>query len=128
MPEPRTTESRRSRFASPMRAATALALVALVGGSLALAIPFLTRNRDYPASIPSPHPLFRVDQVRLPRGSPACFSSGVIDTHAAEPRSPATAPGGGGGPPLRLTLSGPGYAHTYPVQGGYSGAAEQYVL
>src|SRR4051794_2250025 len=125
---PERGSGRGVRRRSPMGAAVALGLVVIVGGSLAIGVPFLTRNRDYPASIPSPHPLFRVDQVRLAPGSKACFGSAVIDNHSAEARFTAVAPAGASGPPLRLALNGPGYAHTYPVQGGYTGAAEQYVL
>ena len=112
----------RSRL--PVVAAAAL----ILAGALAIGIPFLTKNRDYPASIPSPHPLFRVDQVPLQAGGEACFDKAVIEQHSAEARFTAIAPAGTKGPPLRLTLTGPGYVHTASVPGGYSGSAEQYAL
>jgi hypothetical protein len=95
-----------------------IAAVAIAAGTLALAIPFLARNRDYPASIPSPSPLFRVATVAVPRGQSACFENAVAEQHSAEARFRALT-FGRPGPPLRLSMTGPGYSRSYDISGGY---------
>ncbi|HEX6712892.1 MAG TPA: hypothetical protein VF066_05890, partial [Thermoleophilaceae bacterium] len=103
-----------------------VAAVAIAAGTVALAVPFLTDNRDYPASIPSPSPLFRVAHVDLLRGQSACFRWAVAEQHSAQARF-GTHTYGSPGPPLRLTLAGRGYSRSYAVPGGYGDNAEQRV-
>src|SRR5437763_3362531 len=102
-------------------------VVAVVAGTIAMAIPFVTRNRDFPASIPSPAPLFNTDVLNVAPGASTCFDKAVPEQHSREARFRTTSFGATAGPPLRLTLSGPGYMHSYAVAGGYPKVGEQRV-
>jgi hypothetical protein len=101
-------------------------VVAVAAGTIAMAIPFVTRNRDFPASIPSPAPLYATDVIALPPGQSACFGKAVAEQHSRQARFRTTTYGRPG-PPLRLTLAGPGYTHSYDLPGGYPPVGEQRV-
>jgi hypothetical protein len=98
------------------------ALAAFVAGLLAftglVAVPFLTRERDMPAAVPSPPPLFTVGLVELRGGQTMCMRDIAIDTRARQARL-KVGTFGSPGPPLDFTVTGPGYSSTSRLPGGY---------
>jgi hypothetical protein len=91
----------------------ACALVLLVC-AVALGRPYLTKERDYPASIPQPPSVVSVVLVGLSHGHSVCLHNAVMDTHSGralfqvETYGKPTVP-------LRLSLSGEGYDATVHV-------------
>jgi hypothetical protein len=96
----------------------ASALVVLFA-AIAIARPYLTRQREYPASIPQPPSVVAIQLVRMKPGQASCLHNVVMDTHSeralfqVETYGKATVP-------LRLELTGDGYhATTHVAAGSY---------
>jgi hypothetical protein len=93
--------------------ALAGALVLLVG-AVAIGRPYLTKKRDYPASIPQPPSVVAIELVRMKPGQSACLHDAVMDTHSeralfqVETYGKPTVP-------LRFALTGDGYRATVNV-------------
>ena len=93
--------------------ALAGALVLLVA-AIAIGRPYLTKQRDYPASIPQPPSVVSVKLVRMKPGQSACLHDAVLDTHSeralfqVETYGKPTVP-------LRFALAGEGYRATVHV-------------
>jgi hypothetical protein len=103
------------------RAATlsAVAVVAVVlAGALIWWQPAFSRDRDYPASIPQPTPLFSTPVIELTAGQRACFGDAVMDTHSEEARF-RIGTRRRAGEPLLLAIDGPGYRVRRRVAGGF---------
>ena len=87
--------------------ALAGALVLLVA-AVAIGRPYLTKQRDYRASVPQPPSVVAVQLVRMKPGKAVCVHDAVMDTHServlfqVETYGKPTVP-------LRLTLTGNGY-------------------
>lgn len=99
-----------------------LALGAGVAGMLVVAlvvtVPFLTEERDMPAAIPQPPPLYATATVGLPPGKDACLKDAGIDEHSAiglfrvGTRKKK-------GVPLSVTVQGAGYRQVARIPGAY---------
>src|SRR4051794_19850768 len=79
----------------------------VVAGLVFALIPGLTRERGYPASIPSPPALDRSEVVRIPPHKAACFENAVMEEHSEQARFQvglARVPP----QPLELGIDGPG--------------------
>jgi hypothetical protein len=87
--------------------ALAGALVLLIA-AVAIGRPYLTKQRDYRASVPQPPSVVAVQLVRMKPGHPVCVHDAVMDTHServlfqVETFGKPTVP-------LRLTLAGDDY-------------------
>jgi hypothetical protein len=87
--------------------ALAGALVLLIA-AVAIGRPYLTKQRDYPASIPQPPSVIAVTLVPMKPGQAVCLHDVVMDTHSeralfqVETYAKPTVP-------LRFTLTGDGY-------------------
>lgn len=101
------------RSGGPIAAVAVLLAFALAGG-----IPFLAKERDYPASIPQASPLFFTSVVELRRGAEACVPDAVMEEHSEEIRfrvGTIRRPG----EPLLVRITGPGYSQRLEVERGY---------
>jgi hypothetical protein len=96
---------------------------ALVAGAVAalvvvgvLVVPFATRSRVLPASVPQPSPLLRTAVVVLPAQQSACVRRAAMDQHS-EQLALRISTRGRRPVPLSLSISGPGYraAATLPA-------------
>ena len=85
------------------RWAVAGAVAVLALGAWFVVRPFMARQRDYPAEIPSPAALVSVDHVPLARGRPVCSAEVVVEPHSQQARFKIAAPAGPAGE-LRLSL------------------------
>jgi hypothetical protein len=89
------------------------ALVLLVA-VIAIGRPYLTKQRDYPASIPQPPSVVAVQLVRMKPGQVACLHDAVMDIHSqralfqVETYGKPTVP-------LRFALTGEGYRASVDV-------------
>jgi hypothetical protein len=98
---------------SPLLGGLAAALV-LLFGAIAIAWPYLSKQRDYPASIPQPPSVVAIQLVLMKPGQAACLHDAVMDTHSqralfqVETYGKRTVP-------LRLSLTGRGYGATVHV-------------
>ena len=100
------------------RAGASVVLVVLGVLGVVAAVPFLTKARDYPASIPQASPLFFTSVVQLRPGSEACFRDAVVEEHSEELRfrvGTVRRPG----EPLAVRIDGNGYSQRLRVPGGY---------
>jgi hypothetical protein len=61
--------------------ALAGALVLLVA-AVAIGRPYLTKKRDYPASVPQPPSVVAIELVRMKPGQSVCLHDAVMDTHS----------------------------------------------
>ena len=97
----------------PLLGALAGALVLLVA-AVAIGRPYLTKERDYPASVPQPPSVVAVQLVPHEAGPVACLHDAVMDTHSqralfqVETYGKPTVP-------LRFTLTGQGYRASLSV-------------
>jgi hypothetical protein len=95
-----------------MRSRATLALLAglvvLAAGAVHWWVPWLTRDRDFSASVPQPPPLFNLPYIGLDARERACFPDAVMDTHSETARFRVHL-GRRPAQPLTLTLGGPGY-------------------
>jgi hypothetical protein len=92
------------------RAATATisAAVVLLVGVIAWWTPWLTRDRQFAASVPQPPPLFAITLIPLGRHDRACFSDAVMDARSETARFQVDTRGGPA-QPLTLSLTGSRY-------------------
>ena len=93
--------------------ALAGALVLLIA-AVAIGRPYLTRQRDYRASVPQPPSVVAVQQVRVKPGHAVCVHDAVMDTHSERVLFQVDTYGKGS-VPLRVTLAGRGYRATVNV-------------
>jgi hypothetical protein len=90
------------------------AALVLLFGAIAIVRPYLSEERDYPASIPQPPSVVAIELVRMEPGQAACLHDAVMDTHSqralfqVETYGKRTVP-------LRLSLTGRGYGATVRV-------------
>lgn len=107
-----------------MRRAGAVAAAAVLAAfAIAVAIPFATEEREYPAAIPQASPLYFTSVVKVKAGSEACFRDAVIEPHSEEARfrvGTVRRPGA----PLVVRIRGAGYSETVRVRGGYADNTE----
>jgi hypothetical protein len=96
----------------------AAALVVLAGAA-AWVVPWLTRERDIPAAVPSPRALREVDFVNVERGREACAPDVGLDERSREARM-VVGTFGRPGPAFRLLIEGDGYRSVTRVRGGYA--------
>jgi len=102
-----------------MRSLGAAAVLAVFAAfAIAAAVPFATKKRDYPASIPQASPLFFTSVVKLRPGSEACFANAVMEERSEEMRFRVGTVRRSGAP-LRVSIDGPGYSQRLRVPGGY---------
>jgi hypothetical protein len=101
------------------RLAVALALAVLALGAVFVGVPYLVKERDYPASVPSPPPLTSVALVRVPPGESACMPYATMDPRSAEARF-RVGTNGRPGVPLELRLSGVGVAQRIAIAARYA--------
>jgi hypothetical protein len=104
------------------RRAVLLMAVVLLAGAVVFAVPWWTRDRVLPASIPSPSALFAVAYVPVDPGQEACFDNAAIEPHS-DVATVRVATGGKPGPPLELRLRGGGWSQTVALAGGYADGA-----
>ena len=57
-------------------------LVVLVVAAVTLGVPYLTKDRRYPASVPQPPSVVSVELVRVKPNERACLHDAVVDTHS----------------------------------------------
>ena len=107
-----------------MRRAGVLAAVLVVAAfAMAVALPFATDEREYPAQIPQASPLYFTSVVKVKAGSQVCFGDAVIEPRSEQVRfrvGTVRKPGA----PLVVTMRGNGYAQTIRVPGGYADNTE----
>jgi hypothetical protein len=100
------------------RAVLASFAAGLVAFTALAAVPWVTKKRDFPASITSPPPRLTVALAELPGREQMCMRDVTI-----EPRSQLArfkvGTYGKAGPPLILAITGQGYRASGRVQGGY---------
>lgn len=96
-------------------------IVAVLSGALfaVLSVPFLTREREMTAGVPSPRAVFEVGLVPVAGGRELCVSDVTIPPDAQLLRF-AVGTYRRPGPQLRVTLSGAGYGDRIGVAAGYA--------
>src|SRR5436190_21697027 len=90
----------------------------LVGFSVFVALPFVTKKRDTPAEVPSPPPLFVTDLVLVNPGSRLCMTDLALSAQSEQMRFRVGSyhrPG----PPLRVTIKAAGYSAATSIPGGW---------
>jgi hypothetical protein len=97
---------------------------AIIGAVLALAVaavvvvrPFVARERDQPAEVPSPASLVQTDTVPLAPRRPACFDNAVAEHHSEVVRFKISSPSGPA-PAMRVSIDGPGYSAKAEIAAG----------
>jgi hypothetical protein len=109
-----------------MRSRAALALLAglvvLGAGAAHWWVPWLTRDRDFAASVPQPPPLFNLPFIGLDARERACFPDAVMDSHSETARFRVHL-GRRPAQPLTLTLGGPGYRTVRRIPATYANDA-----
>lgn len=115
---------RRPALAAPALIA-ALAAVLVIAGALLWFLPALTSKEPSTAGVPTPPALFALAEFAVAPHQQACMSSVTITPQSALAlfRLRPAKPGGSGGPPVEVILSGPGYRSTARVPGGYPGGS-----
>jgi hypothetical protein len=103
---------------SPSAIAAGVFAGALLVFTIVLAIPFLTKKRDYPAAITSPPALTEVALDDVAPGRRLCMTQITADPHSQVARF-VVGTYGKPGPPLTLDLTGPGYRSSAKIAGGY---------
>jgi len=102
-----------------------LMVVLIAIGALIFWRPFLTRSSQPVTEVPAPSALFVLSEFPVPAGQQACEDSVTVTsdsrlvTFQLRPAKPTPT----GGPPVGLTLSGPGYRASAVVPGGYPGGS-----
>lgn len=100
------------------RATVAVTAGVIVLGAVLWLLPGLTRDHVYPAEIPSPAAISTTSLVELPAGGRACWRYAVAERHAGRAVIKVST-AGHAGQPLRLSMTGPGYASRSAIRGGY---------
>jgi hypothetical protein len=101
------------------RPATIAALAVLVVGAAVWWIPYLTRERDYAAAVAQPLPISQTAFVVLGASQQACFGPVALTTDSGQARFQVGTyfrPG----PPMAVTVTGPGYAQRASVPEGFA--------
>lgn len=113
----------RSRRVGLPALAALLAAGLILAGVLLWFRPYLTRKQQSVAEVPAPTALFAVSEFAVPPRQQACMSSVTVDPNSdlAQFQLRPAKPTPGGGPPIELILSAPGYRATADVPGGYPG-------
>jgi hypothetical protein len=103
-----------------MRRSLALAAYALgvVLVAAFVVVPFLTKERDTPAAVPSPPPLTAIDLVKVPGGGRMCMTDLAISAESRQLRF-KVGTYGRETPPLAVTLRAAGYSADARVTGGF---------
>jgi hypothetical protein len=99
------------------------ALIAYVAGLVAVVVfevvPWLGRERDFPAEIPNPPALQVVSLDVVPGGKRLCMRDIAADPHARQARF-TVGTYGKPGPPLELTITAPGYRTSARQPAGFA--------
>lgn len=98
------------------------ALVGLLGSLVALGVlvvPWVTKERDYPATISQPPPLFTAPLVPIGRGDVACARGVTLESHSEQARF-VVGTLGKPGPPLMVTVRWKGAVERRSIPGGYA--------
>jgi hypothetical protein len=103
---------------SPSAITAGVFAAALLVFTIVLAIPFLTKKRDYPAAITSPPALTEVALDDVPPGRRLCMTQITAEPHSQVARF-VVGTYGKPGPPLTLELSGARYHSSATVAAGY---------
>jgi len=103
---------------SPARLAALVMLAVLLVAGAVLGARYALHDRDYPASVPQPPPLYRLANVPLVPAARACWGPVVVDTHS-ERALIRVGTAGKPGVPLTFSLQAPGWTVTRPVPAGY---------
>jgi hypothetical protein len=101
------------------RAAVAVFAAGVLAYIAFAAIPWLTRDRDFPSTIPQPPPLTAQSVVALGPGDVVCMRAVAVEQHAGQVRF-VTGTYGKPGPPLEVRVTGEGYRTTARLPGGYA--------
>jgi hypothetical protein len=96
----------------------ALPALAATAVAAALFVPFLTKEREVVAAIPSPRPVFEVSLVDVPPGEKLCIADVTIPGDARQLRFHVLTRERRG-PALDVTLRAHGYDERLTVAGGY---------
>ncbi len=105
---------------------TATAVALLLAGAVGWALPWLTRDRDMAAGVPTPRALLATSPLRLKAGQSACAGAVAVDPHAGQARL-TLGTVGETGPPLTFALAAPGYHAAGQVPAGYPDRSVQTV-
>src|SRR3954470_19095593 len=97
----------------------ATAMAFLLAATVLWALPWLTRDREMSAGVPTPRALLRTSSLRLKPKQSACAGAVAVDPHAQQARLTLGTAGAAAGPPLTFALSGRGYHAEGQVAGGY---------
>jgi hypothetical protein len=110
----------RSRLRDPRLLAVLSGVLVLVA-LLVWGVPWLTRERPDLTSTPTPPPFSAIAPITLPHGQQACENAVALspDTRAITVLSGKHP---GGGVPLDVVVTAPGYRGTGRIPGGYLGA------
>lgn len=100
------------------RAALAVFGAAVVAYLVFAALPWLTRERDFPSTIPQPPPLTVQSLVEMKAGDDVCMRDVAMEPHAGQARF-VTGSYGRTGPALEFRISGPGYRVRRHIAAGY---------
>jgi hypothetical protein len=100
------------------RAAAGAFGAAIVAYLVFAALPWLTRDRDFPSTIPQPPPLTAQSLVQMKAGDDVCMRDVAMEPHAGQARF-VTGSYGRAGPALELRISGPGYRVRRHIAAGY---------
>lgn len=100
------------------RAAVGLFAAAIVAYLVFAALPWLTRDRDFPSTIPQPPPLTEQSLVEMRAGDDVCMRDVAMEPRAREARF-VTGSYGRTGPALEFRISGPGYSVRRRIAAGY---------
>jgi len=103
----------------------AFATVVVAGFVLAI-VPGMTRDRDYPAEIPSPTALFTNQVVPVPPHRSACFADAVMERHSDQARFKVSL-GRVRPQPLELRIEGDGLRRAVRVPPTYVDGQELHV-
>jgi hypothetical protein len=93
-------------------------LATLVLGVAVWWVPYLSRDRDYAASVVQPLPLKGPTQLVLGAGQRACLAPATMTTDSTQARFMVGTyfrPG----PPMELSITGPGYATRRSIRAGF---------
>lgn len=101
------------------KAALAVFGAAVVACLVFAALPWLTRNRDFPSTIPQPPPLTVQSLVEMKAGDDVCMRDVAMEPHAGQARF-VTGSYGRTGPALEFRISGPGYRVRRHIAAGYA--------
>ena len=91
---------------------------AIVAYLVLAALPWLTRERDFPSTIPQPPPLTEQSVAVMNAGDDLCMRDVALEPHARQARF-KTGSYGRTGPALEFRISGPGYRVRRHIAAGY---------